>query len=322
MRYGHVPGIDKPISRLVQGCVRTSSQRQEQDFALFDAVWELGCNAFDTAAGYGAGDSERVLGRWVQQRGIRDKAVLITKGAHPSMVRRRVTPFDITADLHDSLANFKTDYIDLYLLHRDDPDVPVGPIVEILSEHVRTGKIRAFGGSNWSHERLAEANAYARDHGLIPFAVSSPNFCLAERLGEPWAGCLAIGGPKGREAMAWYARERMPLFSWSSLAAGLFSGRFRRDNLDTFTDGLDHVCIKAYCYEENFQRLDRAEALAREKGCTAAQVALAYVFHQPVDIFALLGCRNGEEFRENLAAFQLHLSPEEVAWLELARDTR
>jgi len=321
MQYGHVHGIDKPISRLVQGCVRARLTTEDSDFALFDAVWDLGCNTFDTAASYGAGESEHVLGRWVAKRGVREKAVIVTKGAHPSAERHRVTPADITADVHDSLARLETDAIDLYLLHRDDPGVPVGPIVEVLTEHARAGRIRAFGGSNWTHERLREANEYARAHGLVPFAVGSSNFCLAERVNEPWAGCVSISGPKGGDAVEWYTKEHMPLFAWSSLAAGLFSGRFTRDNLDSFDEYLDQVCVQAYCYEDNFRRLDRAQTLAREKGLTAAQIALAYVFHQPMDVYALLGCRTGEEFRENLKAFEINLTPEEIAWLELRSDT-
>src|SRR5690606_27782491 len=127
------------------------------------------------------------------------------------------TPYDITADLFDSLARMQTDYIDIYLLHRDDPDVPVGPIVEILNEHHQAGRIHAFGGSNWSHERIREANEYAAAHGLTPFVASSPNFSLAEQIQEPWAGCLSIGGRKGAAARDWYRQNQIALFTWSSL---------------------------------------------------------------------------------------------------------
>ncbi len=84
-----------------------------------------------------------------------------------------------------------TDYLDLYVLHRDDPSVPVGPIVEALTAHKKAGRIGAFGGSNWTHERMQEANEYARVNDLTPFAVSSPNFSLAEQYKEPWATASA-----------------------------------------------------------------------------------------------------------------------------------
>src|SRR3712207_5854018 len=148
MQYGAIPGIDKPVSRLVQGTVMISSSDVERSFALLDAIFDLGCTAFDTAHVYGTGDNERTVGRWVRERGIRDQVVIIGKGAHHNADRRRVTPFDITSDIYDSLARFKFDYIDLYILHRDDPSQPVGPIVETLNEHLRAGRIHAIGGSN------------------------------------------------------------------------------------------------------------------------------------------------------------------------------
>lgn len=320
MRYGRLPGIDKPISRLVQGTIMVNSKEVERSFALLDAVYELGCTTFDTGHVYGSGDNERTVGRWVRERGLREQVVIIGKGAHHNQDRRRVTPFDISADIHDSLARFQFDYIDLYLLHRDDPAVPVGPIVEVLNEHRRAGRIRAFGGSNWSHDRIQAANAYAGERGLVPLVASSPNFSLAVQTREPWPGCISISGPAAAEARAWYASERMALFTWSSLAGGFFSGRFRRDNLDTFEGYLDRLCVESYCSEENFRRLDRAEQLAAKKGLSLPQVALAYVMSQPLDIYALVGCQTADEFRANAAASEVALTPEEIAWLEL-RDT-
>ena len=316
MRYGTLPGLDKPVSRLVQGTVMVSSAEQERSFRLLDEVYALGCTTFDTAHVYGNGDNERTVGRWVRERGLREEVVIIAKGAHHNADRKRVTPFDITADLHDSLARFGFDHIDLYVLHRDDPAVAVGPIVEILNEHQKSGKVRAFGASNWSQARFAEANRYAAAHGLTPFTVSSPNFSLAEQVQEPWPGCVSIGGPSGRAARAWYQKENTPLLTWSSLAGGFFSGRFRRDNLGGFTSYLDKLCVSSYCYEENFVRLERAEALAQEKGVSLPQLALAYVTSQPLDIYALVGCNSGAEFEANLGALNLKLSEAECRWLE------
>lgn len=317
MRFGQVPGLDRPVSRLVQGTVMLSSGDLEGSFALLDAVTAQGGNAIDTAHSYGGGDAERVLGRWMQARGNREQLVLITKGAHPNADRaRRVTVFDIAADLHDSLARLKTDWVDIYLLHRDDESQPVGPIVEALNEHQAAGRIRAFGGSNWSPARLEAANDYAAAHGLTPFTVSSPNLSLAEPVVPPWEGCLSIAGEAGAAAREWHARAGLAVFAWSSLAGGFFSGRFRRDNLDTFTDGLDQVCARAYASEANFRRLERAQALARELGVTAAQVALAYALHQPLNLFALVGSRTPAEFADNARGASLALTAEQARWLE------
>jgi aryl-alcohol dehydrogenase-like predicted oxidoreductase len=322
MQYSTVPGVTKPVARVVQGTVMLSMNRLDESLALLDGVFAQGGTTFDTAHGYGGGAVERVLGRWVAERGLRDRVVIIGKGAHHNQDRERVTPFDITADLHDSLARLKTDYIDLYLLHRDDPTKPVGPIVEILNEHKAAGRIHAFGGSNWSVRRIEEANEYAEKHGLTGFVASSPNFSLAVQAQAPWPNCISISGPEMEAERQWYIRHNTPLFTWSSLAGGFFSGRFRRDNLDSFTDGLDKLAVTTYCTETNFQRLDRAQQLAEEKGLTVTQIAMAYVFSVPLNIFALVGSATPDEFKANVEASEVKLTPAEIAWLELRSDER
>ena len=192
MLYGQIPGVTKPVARLIQGSVMVRSDAQEASFRLLDDILALGGNTFDLAHVYGEGDVERTFGRWLEARGVRDRVVVITKGAHHNRDRQRVTPFDITADLFDSLARLRIDAIDLYLLHRDDPTVPVGPIVEVLNEHQAAGRIHAFGGSNWRHERIAAANEYAAAHGLTPFVVSSPHLSLAVQFQPPWPNCVTL----------------------------------------------------------------------------------------------------------------------------------
>ena len=322
MQYGHVPGIDKPISRLVQGTGMVGSPEQTRWFALLDAVLELGCNTFDTAHVYGYGDNERSVGRWVYERGVREEVVIIGKGAHFNEDRQRVTPFDITADLYDSLARFGFDTIDLYLLHRDDPSVPVAPIVEVLNEHLGAGRIRAFGGSNWTHSRIQEANAYAEANELVPFVASSPHFSLVELVEKVWPGTLSIAGPDARAARTWYAEEQMALFPWSSLSSGFLSGRIRNDGSGSIGSDADKGTVKSFGSEDNFERLGRARTLAEERGLTVPQVALAYVMSQGLNVFALTGCKRAEHVAENIAALSVELAPEEVAWLDLTSDRR
>jgi aryl-alcohol dehydrogenase-like predicted oxidoreductase len=303
MHYGEVAGVGKRISRLVQGTSIGSIPDLDAQCRLYDDVYALGCNAIDTAYVYCDGNAERSIGRWIKTRGLRrDDVVIIDKGAHPDAGRPKVTPKDITADLQTSLDRLDTSYIDIYLLHRDNTAVPVGPIVEVLDEHRRAGRIRAYGASNWSAERIREANAYADARGLPGFAASSPNLSLAVPRESPWAGCVSISGPAGAEERAWYAAQQMPIFSWSSMAMGFFSGRFRRDNLNTFTGYFDKLVVKCFCTEENFQRLDRAEALGRELGLSLPQVALAWLFGQGLNMFALVACATKEQMATNIAA--------------------
>jgi aryl-alcohol dehydrogenase-like predicted oxidoreductase len=322
MEYGQLPGIDKPISRIVQGTVMISTDTLDDSFALLDAVFEGGCTTFDTAHGYGSGKVERALGQWIESRGIRDQVVILTKGAHHNQDRKRVTPHDITSDLYDSLARLRTGYIDLYILHRDDPEAPVGPIVEALNTFYEEGLVHAFGGSNWTTGRIQQANDYAASHGLKPFIASSPNFSLADQYEPPWPDCISISGAQGEAARAWYAESNMALFTWSSLAGGFFSGRFERDNLDTFDSYADKLVVQSYCGEENFKRLDRVQQLAAEKSLTIPQIATAYVLSYPLNIFALIGSHTPEEFQANHRAASLKLTPDEMAWLELRSDSR
>jgi len=317
MRYGSIPGIDKKISRLAQGTAMMGDPNAEWAFSLLDQVFEMGCTMFDTAHVYGGGANERTVGAWVRDRGIRDQIVMIAKGAHLNADRHRVTPLDIASDLHDSLDRFKFDRIDLYILHRDDPSVPVEPIVDALNEHVQAGRIRAFGGSNWSHQRLQEANEYARKNGLVPFVASSPHFSLAVQIEEPWTGCISITGEGRQAARDWYSRDDMALIPWSSLSAGFFSGRFTYENKDTFKEGMDSLCMRCYANEGNFKRFDRASELGKKKGATAAQIALAWVLNQPLNVFPLVGSLSGDEFKQNVEALDIKLTDQELAWLDL-----
>lgn len=322
MQYGAVKGVEKRVSKLVQGTIPLSPDNEEAGFALLDGVIEQGGRAFDTAHGYGGGNCERVLGKWINSRGNRDDVVILGKGAHPYDGRERVTPEDITSDLHESLERMNVDFIDMYVLHRDNLKVPVGPIVEVLNEHKQAGKIGVFGGSNWAASRIAEANAYAAGHGLQPFTISSPNFSLAVQIKPPWEGCLSISGPAGAADRAWYAENGIPIFPWSSLAGGFFSGRFHRDNLDTFTEYLDKLCVASYCSEENFTRLDRVEETARRYDMSIPQVAMTYIMSQPLEVFALVGCRTAAEFEDNTNALGHSLSQAELDWLDLSSDER
>lgn len=328
MEYGNVPGLDKPVSRIIHGTIALSNDTQEADFALYDQLLEQGCNTFDTAHIYGGGNNERLFGKWARERGGLENVVILAKGSHHNQDRKRVTPWDITADLHDTLARMKVECVDLYILHRDDPGFPVEPIVDTLNEHVKAGKIKAFGGSNWTHQRIKAANDYARQNGLIPFAISNPNYSLAVQEVEPWDGCVSISGPANAEARSYYAAEGTKIFSWSSLASGFFSGRITRETLDPAADlsnvqrYLNETCRKSYCSEQNFQRLDRVIELAKEKGATVPQIALAYIFSGELDAFALVASANFDEFLSNTKAFDLKLTAQERAWLDLASDSR
>ncbi len=316
MDYGKLPGLKKPVSRLIQGTMMHGDDDAMQK--ALDEYFALGINTFDTAHVYQGGDNERRVGRWIKARNNRDEIVILAKGAHPMQGRKRVNPADITSDINDSLERFGVDHLDIYLLHRDDPDVPVGEIMDVLNDHLKAGRIGVIGGSNWTHQRIAEANAYAEANGLTPFVASSPNYSLAEQFQPPWDDCLTISGPQAVDARAWYQESQMALLTWSSLAGGFFTGRFTRENLEQMKgEYFDELVLKSYAYEANFQRLDRVNELRTKYDLSVPQMALAYVMNQPLNIFAIVGSKNGAELQANIDAMNLKLTPGELAYLDL-----
>ncbi len=320
MDYGTITGVRKPVARLVLGTMIISTGERERSYRLLDDAFERGFTTLDTANVYAGGDSERCIGDWMRDRANRDQVVIVTKGAHPNADRRRVTPYDIGADILDSLARLKTDYIDIYLLHRDDLAVPVGEIVDALDEHYRAGRIRSYGGSNWTHTRLADANAYAETHNRAPMVASSPNYSLAEQVRDPWgdnSGSVSLSGPENIQARAWYTETQMPVLAWSSLARGFFAGRYTSKEFAENANLLDGAAARAYLHERNYLRLDRAFALAAEKNVTLAQIAMEYVLRDPMNVFPIVGAANRTELESNLTAAQIELSSDERAWLNL-----
>ena len=316
MDYATIAGTDLLASRIVFGTDHLQGRRRwrrwyvpdparrRNAFSLLDGVFELGCNTFDTARFYG--DAERTLGAWSRARSNRDDIVVITKGCHPGRPGEptRLTPSALTHDLHTSLRQFGGDHFDLYLLHFDDPSMPVEPIIERLNKHLTEGKIRSFGASNWSHERIASANSYANHHGMRGFCASSLQFSLAEWTRPFNPGLISIGGGAGRAARQWYQAHDLSLLAYSSLARGFFlhPTDLRRGAID-------------FGSAENETRMERARKLAAESGATVAQVALAYVLDHPLHMFALVGSTHYQRFAEITGALSLKLDDATRHWL-------
>ena len=307
MRYGRVAGLDKAVSRLVLGCDHPANSPRMN--VLCDSFFERGGNAFDTAWIYNGGRAETFFGHWLESRGVRGEVVVLGKGAHPPHCR----PEDLGWQLDQSLERLRTDHVDVYLLHRDDPAVPAGEFVDALNVLHRAGRVRAFGGSNWTTARVAEANAHAAAHGLVPFTALSNNLSLARMVAPVWEGCVSASDPESR---AFLARAGLANFAWSAQARGFFLDRPPVAGIGTNDPGAAEV---ARCWHspENFQRRERARTLAGERGVAPLHVALAYVLAQAFPSFALIGPRTVEEIRDCLRALDLTLSREETAWLDL-----
>ena len=147
MKPGQIEFLDKPVSRLVMGVDNQVTSPHAQ--AVFDHYFEHGGNTFDTAFGYGEVKS-RLVGQWMKSRGVGDEVVVIAKGAHTP----NCNPESLTEQLHKQLEWLGTDHADIYLMHRDNPEYPVSAFMDVLNEHVQAGRIKTFGGSNWSLARM------------------------------------------------------------------------------------------------------------------------------------------------------------------------
>ncbi|WP_409346262.1 aldo/keto reductase [Paenibacillus sp. MBLB4367] len=305
-----IAGLDRQVTQLIMGTDYFKPDIQEKVNELLDSYVGIGGNTLDTGHLYGGGRSERSIGNWMAARGNREDIVILTKGAHHDSNGPRVNKACIEQDLTESLERLQTDYIDLYALHRDDPSVPVGPIMEALNAHIDAGRIRAIGGSNWTHERLQEANDYAASHGLVGFSFSSPNLSLAKAKEPFWAGCVSAD----EETLRWHQSTQLPLLSWSSQARGFFTGRFTRDNLE------NEDLVRVFYSDANWARYDRAERMAREKGLTTIQIALAYVLNQPFPSAALIGPQNQQEMDSCKEGASVTLTQEELDWLDLSAE--
>ncbi len=315
--YGEIPGINKKVSRIFFGTASAPFAAGKAE-ALLDSIFDLGINAIDMARNYKG--AEKSVGDWMQKRGNREDLVLLSKCAHPDIVtwRKRVTVKDIKDDLKTSLDLLQTNYLDIYLLHRDDPDVPVGEIIEIFNELYSDGKVKAFGGSNWTHERIEKANEYAYAHNLRPFVVSSPNYGLADQVNDPWGGgCITISGPSNQAARNWYIKNNMPVIAYSSLGRGLFSGKIKASDKESAADFLDEFAMKGYFSDDNFERLRRCEEMALKKNCTVPQIAMAFIKSQGINTFAVVGTAKAFRMQENIDAFSIELTIDEANYLDL-----
>ena len=320
MLYATLPGIGRPLSRLTYGTPVTATRAatREEAFISYDLAWEAGFRTFDTAHSYGCG--EETLGLWLASRGHRQEVVILDKGCNPGQKGSDdvFSAQTVREQLETSLRRLRTDHVELYILHRDDPTRPVDGIVEELNKLKREGKVLRFGGSNWTLPRLQAANAYAAANGLEGFSAASPAFSLAEYLLDPWGGSVALSGEAQHPFRDWLGAQGIPVFCYSSLGRGYLSGKFRTDGEAPIEACIGEGSILEYDAPSNRARLSRAEKLAAEKGCAVSTVCLAWLLHQPLELFPIVAPSSRGHIAEAVAALALALTDAECAWLSNA----
>lgn len=284
MKYREIPGTDLRVSALCLGTAPVGSALDATaSHRILDEFVAGGGNFIDTARAYaiwiegGMGVSERVIGAWLKDRGLRDSVIVATKGAHPawtSMHIPRLARAEITADCEESLRNLGLDVIPLYWLHRDDPARPVADILDTMEGLVKAGKIRHYGCSNWSVARMREADEFARAHHLAGFTANQPMWSLArlnpESLADPTSHWM------DKEMEEYHRASRLPVIPYTAQAKGFFAKLQAAG-----WDGVDPRLRAAYDNEDNRARFERLQRLARETGQSVSVLALAWLTSQP-----------------------------------------
>ncbi|MDX2601530.1 aldo/keto reductase [Streptomyces caniscabiei] len=280
---------------------------EERSFAVLDAYAAAGGNFIDTADSYSSwvegnegGESERIIGRWVESRGNRDDVVIATKvSQHPEY--QGLTAANIKAAADASLARLGTDHIDLYYTHFDKPEVPVEEIITALDDLVKAGKVRAIAASNISPERLKASLDFSAAEGLARYVALQPHYNLVSR--DTYEGPLqAVAADSGLSAVPYFA-----------LAKGFLTGKYRPG---TTVDSPRAEGAGAYLDTPAGPRVLAAlDDIAESHGVAHATVALAWLAAQPTVTAPIASARSLDQLPALLGVADLTLTPEDLTRL-------
>ena len=318
-------GGELKLSKLIFGAggIGSIAKREgnEAAFAMIDKYVEEGGNFIDTARFYGYGASEQTVGDYMQARQAEGKVRVLTKGGFPDldsefrMIRFRSTREAILGDFYTSYDRLRMKVIDIYILHRDDKTLPVSYIMDTLDMIAKTGKVRAIGVSNWTMDRIREANAYARSKGQAEIAISEIQWAYAYTdYARRADASLSIMNPVREPALyQQYLETPVPVIAFTAQASGLFSYLYSgKETWETLKPSR-----KKYDCPENREKYAKIlEYCAAHPGVTATMVANAYLTCNKLPTGVIFGARNMDQLVDTMAGINFELTPEEVEWLD------
>jgi len=273
---------------------------EARSFDLLDAFVDEGFNLIDTADVYEAwvpgnegGESETIIGNWLKASGKRDKVLIATKvgkwARYPGL-----SPTNIKEAVDDSLRRLKTDYIDLYQSHEDDPKVPLEETLRAFDDLVSAGKVRVVGASNYEASRLADALDTSGDKGLRRYESLQPEYNLMDRKGfEASLQPLCVS-------------EGIGVITYYSLASGFLSGKYRSE-ADLEKSRARGGRVKTYLGERGLRVLDALDTVARKLDATPAQVALAWLMERPAVTAVIASATTVEQLHDIARAASIAL---------------
>ena len=289
MNYLNFEGMK--LSQIVLGTDGYSERIEKTTaFKIMECYTENGGNVIDTARMYCDGMSEKCLGEFI--KGIRNSLYISTKCSHPplsDMSQNRLSETEIESDIDASLKTIGIDYIDIIWLHRDDESVPIEPIIDSMNKMVKKGKIRYFGASNWTYDRISEANAYAKSTNQQGFSASQPLYNMAVR-SKVWDDTLVcIEGEEKKK----YDSSHFPVFAFSSQAKGFFE--------KYATNSLSPKAIDRYLNENTLQIYKKICERAKKENSTISATALKMLIEQSkFDVFPIIGPSNVNQLKSTL----------------------
>ncbi len=311
MQYVNLGNTGVKVSRLCLGCMSYGSKswrewvlEESESLPFFRKSIESGINFFDTADVYSLGRSEEILGNALRTLNVkRDSVVVATKVFQPMSDDRNdrgLSRKHILKSIDASLQRLRMDHVDLYQIHRFDPNTPIEETMDALTDVVRSGKALYLGASSmyaWQFARML----YTADRlGLSRFVTMQNHYNLVYREEE-------------REMLPLCRAEKIGVIPWSPLARGFLAGnRNKRDKGETSRAKTDDFAHKLYYQDSDFAIVDRVSEIAAQRGVTNVQVALAWILAQPGITAPIIGATKLPHLEEALAALDLELTPDEV----------
>jgi aryl-alcohol dehydrogenase-like predicted oxidoreductase len=298
------------VSPLCLGCMMFGGRTgAEESYAIIDRSIDAGINFLDTANVYADGKSEEVTGEALKRNGHRHHIVLATK-VHGNMHRDDLldpnqagnSRRQIIEQCEASLRRLQTDYIDLYQIHRPQPECPIDETLRALDDLVRGGKVRYIGTSTYAAWQVIESLWVSKEYGLNRFVTEQPPYNLLDRRIE-------------RELLPALRTYGFGVIPWSPLAGGFLSGKYKREGQQPegrFSDGTHFRASTLLGSRAAFDIVDALEKHATERGCTISQLAVAWCMQQPGVTSPIIGPRTMEQLDDNLKSLEVRITADDL----------